>query len=265
MSVLVVETRGGCETASTACESLAGRVGVVRCTEADLEAFLGATPAPDLDLFVVACGGDADAGHRVCRSVRSTTSTPLAMVTSSRREADELLAFARGCDDYITTMSSPEVLRARLESLASRRGRRRFERVTVFGTLVVDPLLREATVHGDPVALTRIEFDLLHTMVTQQRRVVPRRELLEVGWGECPPCDHALDVHLSRLRRKVLQAGGPRIGVPVPGVGYRVGSPDTSRQEEGPESDAPRDTGAPPCHHRTELGGTSAQGQPAWV
>jgi DNA-binding response OmpR family regulator len=78
------------------------------------------------------------------------------------------------------------------------------------------------------VDLTRIEFDLLHALVTQQRRVVPRGELLEVGWDGCPPSDHVLDVHLSRLRRKVLQAGGPKIGVPVPGVGYRVGCPATS-------------------------------------
>ena len=57
--------------------------------------------------------------------------------------------------------------------------------------------------------------------------MLSRRELLEVGWGGCPPSDHGAHVHLSRLRRKVIKAGGPRIGVPVPGVGYRVGSADT--------------------------------------
>ena len=100
-----------------------------------------------------------------------------------------------------------------------------------FGQVVVDPSLRSASVRETPLDLTRTEFDLLRAMMSQQRRVIPRRELLEAGWGACPPSDHVLDVHLSRLRRKVLRAGGPKIGVPVPGVGYRVGSPSTPAHE----------------------------------
>ena len=203
---------------------LTGVVGVARCVDADLDALLDRSALEQIDLVVVACNGDADAGHRVCRSVRATTPTMLAMLTSSTREADELLAFARGCDDYITTSSSPEVIRARLVGLVARSGRRRADRVVEFGTLTVDPSQRAATVRGTPVALTRTEFDLLHALVAGQRRVISRGELLEAGWSGCAPSDHVLDVHLSRLRRKILQAGGPKIGVPVPGVGYRVGS-----------------------------------------
>ena len=242
MTVLVVETRGGSDTAAAACGVLAGRLDVARCSDTDLDALLDRMPLPDLELVVVACNGDADAGHRACRSVRAVTSTPLAMLTSSRREADELLAFARGCDDYITTSSSPEVIRTRLEVLAARGGCHH-EQVVVFGTLSVDPSLRVASVDDIPIALTRIEFDLLHALVTGQRRVIARRELLEVGWGGCPPSDHVLDVHLSRLRRKVLQAGGPRIGIPVPGVGYRVGCPDAAAEAPAPPVAAP--TGVP--------------------
>lgn len=224
MTVLVVETHGGAETAAAVCGVLAGRVDIGRCSDTDIDALLDREAFQDVDLVVVACNGDADAGHRVCRSVRAAATTPLALMSSSRREADELLAFARGCDDYIPTSSSPEVILARLEGLVARAGRRRAERVAGFGSLQVDASLRAATVNGRPVALTRTEFDLLHALVTQQKRVLSRRELLEVGWGGCPPSDHVLDVHLSRLRRKVIKAGGPRIGVPVPGVGYRVGS-----------------------------------------
>lgn len=231
MTVLVVETHGGAETAAAACGVLAGRVDVVRCAETDVATALDREPLPGFDLVVVACSGDADAGHRLCRTVRATVATPLALLTSSRREADELLAFARGCDDYITTWSSPEVIRARLETLAVRGGARAHERVVEFGPVLVDPSLRAASVRETPIDLTRTEFDLLHAMMAQQRRVIPRRELLEAGWGGCPPSDHVLDVHLSRLRRKVLRAGGPKIGVPVPGVGYRVGSPATPDRE----------------------------------
>ena len=238
MTVLVVETRDGAETADAACDVLAGRVGVVRCADADVAAVLDHEATPKISLVVVACSGDADAGHRVCRTVRTAVRTPLALLTSSRREADELLAFARGCDDYITTRASAEVIRARLEALADRGRGRKCDRVVEFGPVVVDPANRAASVRETPIELTRTEFDLLHAMMTQQRRVIPRRELLEAGWGGRPPSDHVLDVHLSRLRRKVLRAGGPKIGVPVQGVGYRVGTtPD-------PAATTPRTTTA---------------------
>jgi len=241
MTVLVVETRGGGDTATAACEALAGVVDVARCADSDLDTLLDNTPMDGIDVIVVACNGDADAGHRVCRSVRSVTTAMLAMLTSSRREADELLAFARGCDDYITTSSSPEVVRARLQGLVARTGRHRAGRTVEFGALRIDPSMRAVTVDGAPVELTRTEFDLLHALVAQQRRVIPRRELLEIGWQGCPPNDHVLDVHLSRLRRKVLQAGGPRIGVPVPGVGYRIGSPAAPALEVVPPVQVPGD------------------------
>jgi DNA-binding response OmpR family regulator len=243
---------------------LAGRLDVAHCADTDLDALLDRMPLPDIELIVVACNGDADDAHRACRSVRAITNTPLAMLTSSRREADELLAFARGCDDYITTSSSPEVIRARLEVLAARGGCHH-EQVVEFGTLSVDPSLRVASVDGIPIALTRTEFDLLHALVTSQRRVIPRRELLEVGWGGCPPSDHVLDVHLSRLRRKVLQAGGPRIGVPVPGVGYRVGSPDPAPETLAAQVSQPDGIPRTSVIRGPAVGHELAARQPAWA
>jgi len=227
MTVLVVVTRQGRETAAAVTRALADRSDVVCRAEDDPDAWSDLEPARGrpVDLVVVASDGDVDAGHRVCRSVRAATTAPLCLVSSSRREADELLAFARGCDDYVVTSASFEVLRARLLGLEARGGRRRGERVLAFGEVRVDPHLRTVTVRGSAVALTRIEFDLLQALVTHQRRVLSRGELLEIGWGANPPCDHVLDVHMSRLRRKVLLAGGPKIGQSVPGVGYRVGPP----------------------------------------
>ena len=235
MTVLVVVTRQGRETAAAVTRALADRGDVVCRAEDDADALVDLEPARDrhLDLVVVAADGDVDAGHRVCRSVRAATTAPLCLVSSSRREADELLAFARGCDDYVATSASVEVLRARLEGLAARGGRRRTERVLAFGDVRVDPHLRTVTVAGSAVALTRIEFDLLQALVTDQRRVLSRGELLGIGWGAHQPCDHVLDVHMSRLRRKVLQAGGPKIGESVPGVGYRVGALERSPTPAG--------------------------------
>ena len=71
--------------------------------------------------------------------------------------------------------------------------------------------------------LTRIEFDLLGILLEQPTRVVPRDELVSRVWGSWFGDDHVVEVHLSRLRAKVVRAGGPRIGVAVRGVGYRLG------------------------------------------
>jgi DNA-binding response OmpR family regulator len=144
-------------------------------------------------------------------------------VTPTPREADELLAFAQGCDDYVS-LASGDVLRARLQALAGRGRPRTGECALEFGGLRLDTHLRTATVWGLTVSLTRIEFDLLRALLAEQRRVIPRQELLEVAWGGCERRDHVLDVHMSRLRTKILRAGGPKVGEPVPGIGYRVGT-----------------------------------------
>jgi DNA-binding response OmpR family regulator len=76
---------------------------------------------------------------------------------------------------------------------------------------------------GAELDLTRIEFDLLAILLEHPTRVVPREELVSRVWGSWFGDDHVVEVHLSRLRAKVVRAGGPRIGVAVRGVGYRLG------------------------------------------
>ena len=129
MTALVVETPGGSETASAVCQALIGLDGVGRCFDADLDDLLDRPAFVLHDLIVVACGDDADAGHRACLALRDFTPSMLVMATSSRSEADELLAFARGCDDYLTTSSSPAVIRAHLQGLIARTARRRADRM----------------------------------------------------------------------------------------------------------------------------------------
>lgn len=221
MTVLLVVTHDGASTASFVARAWPDREDLACLSDSQLGDVIDDRA---LDLVVVASGTDTDAGHRAARTIRTATMVPLCLVTSNGRDADELLAFARGCDDYVTTRVSPDVLRARLVALVSRGGRWASAEATSYSCVRLDPMLRTATVHDDEVVLTRIEFDLLNALVTEQRRVVSRWELLERAWGGLAPNDHVLDVHMSRLRRKVLQAGGPKLGEPVPGVGYRVGS-----------------------------------------
>lgn len=196
---------------------------VLQASDREFDAVLTDDLLPTLTAVVVVTGPEAEPGHRVCRGVRiASHSLPLCLVCPSTREVDELMAFTNGCDEYIRLPCSPPVLWARLAALVAW-SPEQSDRVMTFGCLRVDPRLRTATVQGRPVELTRTEFDLLEALVANQRRVVPRHELLDRVWGGCQNHEHVLDVHMSRMRSKILAAGGPKLGDPVPGVGYRVG------------------------------------------
>jgi DNA-binding response OmpR family regulator len=88
---------------------------------------------------------------------------------------------------------------------------------------VVDPVAREASLGGDTVELTKIEFDLLELLSSEPRRTFTRQQLLGNVWGgEWYGDDHVIDVHMGNLRRKLGEsASSPRHVRTVRGVGYR--------------------------------------------
>ena len=167
--------------------------------------------------------------HDTCRRLRATGSVPV--IAAFRPgpdgrvdDAAQLMAFAAGADDVVPSDIAPRVLLARVGALLRRtvagqatEGRRRV------GPFELDPESRTASMAGTELDLTRIEFDLLGILLEQPLRVVPRDELVSRVWGSWFGDDHVVEVHLSRLRAKVVRAGGPRIGVAVRGVGYRLG------------------------------------------
>jgi DNA-binding response OmpR family regulator len=165
-------------------------------------------------------------GYEGCRTLRTTSAAPLVILSASTDEADELMAFASGADYYLRMPCAPRILQARLTA-ALRRGELLKPptpptRFTV-GAIDLDTNTRVAHVEDKPLRLTRTEFDLLATLLDAGQRVVPRSELLRRVWGPWPGDDHVLEVHLSRLRSKIVAAGGPRIAEAIPGVGYRLG------------------------------------------
>ncbi len=176
------------------------------------------------DLVVLDIGLGAMDGLEVCRQLRTVGSTPIVFLTSRAEEIDQLVGFAAGADDYVTKPFSPRLLVARVGSVL-RRGSATEPEPTRFevGPLTVDTESRVATVNGTELELTRTELDLLVTLMENPRRVVTRDMLLERVWGSWYGDDHVVEVHMSRLRSKVKAAGGPRIGVAVRGVGYKLG------------------------------------------
>ncbi len=166
-------------------------------------------------------------GVEACRRIRGFSDAYIVMLTARAEEADKLVGLSTGADDYMTKPFSPPELVARVRAMLRRpragntsTGRR------AIGALEIDPRAREVTVAGEPVELTKLEFDLLDVLSGEQGVVFSRRRLLERVWGpDWFGDDHVVDVHLANLRRKLGDdAATPRYIRTVRGVGYRIGT-----------------------------------------
>jgi DNA-binding response OmpR family regulator len=164
-------------------------------------------------------------GVDVCRDVRRAgLHTPVLMLTARAHEAEKLLAFEAGADDYVTKPFGTKELRARIKALLRRADHQRDQRdVFEFGDVQVDFTRGEARRGGRPLDLTLTEFKLLGAFVRNAGRVLSRQQLLDVVWGlGTVLSDRAVDNHIVNLRRKVERvATEPRHLVSVRGLGYR--------------------------------------------
>lgn len=151
-----------------------------------------------------------DAGHRI----------PVLMLTARGDEADRVVGLELGADDYIAKPFSPRELLARLRAVLRRtQPDTSAEKLSSAG-ITVDTGSREAWVDGTPVELTGLEIDLLVALLRRAGRVVPRSALLELaGRGDVSVGERAVDVHISRLRKKLGDDPPTRIRT-VRGVGY---------------------------------------------
>lgn len=139
------------------------------------------------------------------------------------RESDLLRAFEVGADDFMWRPARYLELRARVRAILARLERSR-ERPAVLevGPLVVDSRSRSVTLHGAPVALRRLEFDLLAHLAAEPERVYAKPELLRAVWGyRCGGSTRTLDSHASRLRRKLGSRGESWV-INERAVGYRL-------------------------------------------
>jgi DNA-binding response OmpR family regulator len=192
----------------------------------DGESALDVARAYDPDLVVLDLNLPGIDGVQVCQRLRGFSQAYVLMLTAKGDEIDKVVGLSVGADDYVTKPFSARELVARVQALLRRaRAEEPVSRQRVFGDLVVDADAREVRVAGTPVELTRIEFDLLDTLSATPRMAFSRRQLQEAVWGEdWYGDDHAVDVHVSNLRRKIeADPRAPRYVKTVRGIGYRMG------------------------------------------
>jgi two-component system, OmpR family, response regulator len=159
-------------------------------------------------------------GLGIARLLRQDGNLPVLMLTAADGVDDRLAGFDAGADDYVVKPFAMSELMARVRALLRRAGRLTSETWQV-GDLVVDEASRTVHRNGQPLDLTRLEFDLLTTLGRHPDRVVSKTQLLVAVWGFDAHDPNLVEVHVSALRRK-LEQHGPRMIHTVRGVGYRL-------------------------------------------
>ena len=190
---------------------------VTTATDGDAALDLAAQERPDVVVLDLMLPGTD--GIEVCRRLRTFSNAYVVMLTARSEEIDKLVGLAIGADDYVTKPFSPRELVARIKAIL----RRARATIPAAPGLDVDVARRIARVDGQPIELTRTEFEILAALAREPGTVVDRPTLLASVWGPGYSDDHLVDVHLANLRRKLGdQPDHPRFVETVRGVGYRL-------------------------------------------
>lgn len=160
-------------------------------------------------------------GFAVLEQLRRKKDVPVIMLTARVQQQDRIHGLNSGADDYLPKPFDPDELLARIRAVLRRSESAALpaENIVTVGHIRVNLTTREAWTSGQPVELTSMEFDLLDLLMRSAGRVVSREEISTMLFErEATPYDRFLDVHISRLRKKL--AGGRKLIKTIRGVGY---------------------------------------------
>ena len=162
-------------------------------------------------------------GLSVARKVRERGDrTPILMLTARQETPDRVAGLDAGADDYLAKPFELDELLARVRALL-RRSDTSDSVVLRCGDLLLDPAKHLVSRNGNPIELTRTEFEILHTLMTNVEIVMSRSQLYESIWGyDFETNSKSLDVHIGYLRRKLEADGAARLVHTVRGIGYVV-------------------------------------------
>lgn len=173
-------------------------------------------------------------GIDVCRQIRKKSLTPIIMVTAKGAEIDTVVGLEVGADDYVTKPYRLRELTARMRAVMRRvpseRGGELSGSSLEVGDVVLDPDQHEVVVRGESQQLPLKEFELLHILLANAGRVLPRETIIDRVWGSDYVGDtKTLDVHVKRLRSKIEEdPANPTRIITIRGLGYKYDKPRTA-------------------------------------
>jgi two-component system response regulator RegX3 len=181
------------------------------------------------DLLVLDIMMPGRSGLDLCRDVRARSPIPIILLTAKDAEVDKVVGLEVGADDYVTKPFSVRELLGRVRAQLRRREldrgvSAREAKTLEAGAVRIDLARHLVTVRGEPVNLTRSEFQVLRLLAERPGQVFSRLEIMEELWqSEFSGDVRACDVHISNLRQKIERdPQDPELVLTVRGVGYRL-------------------------------------------
>ena len=164
-------------------------------------------------------------GMEVLRRLRKESQVPVIMLTARDSVVDKVSGLDSGADDYVTKPFAIEELLARIRAALRKKGGAQVPQTPLLsaGEVILDVDRHQVSVRGEPVELTKKEFDLLRCLLENKGRVLTREALLDAVWGfDFVGETNSVDVYIRFLRSKLDDAFGIKLIHTVRGVGYVI-------------------------------------------
>ena len=166
-------------------------------------------------------------GFEVLRRIRGSSSVSVLLLTARGEDVDRIVGLEIGADDYLSKPFNPRELLARMRAILRRSATpppSQEQSTLKVETLELNPSARAVTLDGKKIDLTDVEFALLEALMRAAGKMVSREDLSEKVLGrKFHPFDRSLDMHVSRLRRKLTESGAPEDQVKtIRGTGYQL-------------------------------------------
>ncbi len=167
-------------------------------------------------------------GMTATAKLRETSNVPVILITAKSEDNDKILGLTVGADDYVTKPFNPlEVLarvRAQLRRYAQLGGMAVKNTALVCGGVVMDDEAKRVTLHGEEIALTPTEYDILRLLLQNPGKVFSSREIYSQVWRDEPlSAEGTVPVHIRHLREKLeIDPASPRLLKVVWGKGYKL-------------------------------------------
>jgi DNA-binding response OmpR family regulator len=164
-------------------------------------------------------------GLDVLRKLREFSNTPILMLTARGEDTDRIVGLEMGADDYLPKPCNPRELAARLRAILRRSessgGQTRPTELNV-GRTCVNSSDRSASHAGEDLQLTSAEFNVLQILLAHAGTVVDKETLCRDALGRpLSAYDRSIDVHVSKIRKKLAAHGGDKLILSVRGAGYQ--------------------------------------------
>jgi DNA-binding response OmpR family regulator len=168
-------------------------------------------------------------GFEVLRRIRATSRLPVLLLTARGEDVDRIVGLEIGADDYLPKPFNPRELVARIRAVLRRthgEGSSEAPDVVSVGDVELDPATRTVRLEGRPLDLTSVEFNLLEVLLREAGRVVPRERLVNAVLSrKFSPFDRSIDMHVSKVRKKLGDTENDEHIKTVRGVGYIFARP----------------------------------------